>query len=81
MSSKLFLMAAVVVAAFGILAAATATPITIATPAEAQNMTSGNATGGNLTVGNMSGGNMSGGNMTFEELLSSIPETGGPRQP
>jgi hypothetical protein len=52
MNSKLLLMALAVVAAFGILAAATASPITIVTPAVAQNMTGGNATGGNATAAN-----------------------------
>jgi hypothetical protein len=59
MNSKLFLMAVVVIAAFGITAAVG--PVTIATPALAQNMTDmgGNMTGGNMTAGNMTG-NMTG---------------------
>jgi hypothetical protein len=52
MNSKLFLMAVAVVAAFGILAAATASPITIASPAVAQNMTGDNMTAGNMTAMN-----------------------------
>jgi hypothetical protein len=56
MNSKLFLVALAVVAAFGILAAATASPLTIATPAVAQNMTGGNATGGNATAANATAG-------------------------
>lgn len=60
MNSKLFLMAIALAAAFGIVAAATVSPITIATPAMAQNMTDmGNMTGGNMTAGNMTG-NMTG---------------------
>ena len=60
MNSKLFLMAVVVIAAFGITAAVVG-PVTIATPALAQNMTEGgNMTGGNMTAGNMTGGNMTG---------------------
>jgi opacity protein-like surface antigen len=56
MNSKLFLMAVAVVAAFCTVAAATVSPVTIATPAVAQNMSGGgNATGGNMT----GGGNMS----------------------
>ena len=65
MNSKLFLMAVVVIAAFGITAAVVG-PVSIATPALAQNMTEGgNMTGmgGNLTGGNMTAGNMTG-NMT-----------------
>lgn len=60
MHSKLFLMAVVVIAAFGITAAVVG-PVTIATPAFAQNMTDmgGNMTGGNMTAGNMAG-NMTG---------------------
>jgi hypothetical protein len=62
MNSKLFLMAVVVIAAFGITAAVVG-PVTIATPALAQNMTD---MGGNMTSmgGNMTGGNMTAGNMT-----------------
>jgi hypothetical protein len=56
MNSKLFLMAVAVIAAFGIVAGATVSPITIATPALAQNMT-GNATGANMTAGSSTGGN------------------------
>lgn len=60
MNSKLFLMAVVVIAAFGITAAVVG-PVTIATSALAQNMTDmgGNMTGGNMTAGNMTG-NMTG---------------------
>jgi hypothetical protein len=59
MNTKLFLMAIALVASFGIVAAATVSPITIATPAMAQNMTDmGNMTG-NMTAGNMTG-NMTG---------------------
>lgn len=60
MNSKLFLMAVVVIAAFGITAAVVG-PVTIAIPALAQNMTDmgGNMTGGNMTAGNMTG-NMTG---------------------
>jgi hypothetical protein len=50
MNTKLFLMAIAVIAAFGI-AAAVVGPVTIATPALAQNMTGGNVTMG----GGMSG--------------------------
>jgi ABC-type enterobactin transport system permease subunit len=57
MNSKLFLMVIAVIAAFGIVAAATVSPITIATPALAQNMTGGDATGANMTAGNSTGGN------------------------
>src|SRR5215211_6691817 len=61
MNSKLFLMVVAFIAAFGITVAAVV-PVTITTPALAQNMTSGNMTamGGN----NMTGGNMTGGNWT-----------------
>jgi hypothetical protein len=62
MNSKLFLMAVVVIAAFGITAAVVG-PVTMATPALAQNMTEGgNMTGmgGNLTGGNMTAGNLTG---------------------
>jgi hypothetical protein len=55
MNSKLFLMVIAVIAAFGIVAAVS--PITIATPALAQNMTGGDATGANMTAGNSTGGN------------------------
>jgi hypothetical protein len=60
MNSKLFLMAVVVIAAFGITAAVVG-PVSLATPALAQNMTDmgGNMTGGNMTAGNMTG-NMTG---------------------
>ena len=59
MNSKLFLMAVAVVAAFGIAVAAVSGPLTIATPAVAQNMTGDNATmmAGNMTAGNATGGN------------------------
>jgi hypothetical protein len=57
MNPKLFLMAVAVIAAFGILATITVGPISIATPALAQNMTDmGNMTGGNMTGGNMTSG-------------------------
>ena len=58
MNSKLFLMAVSIVVAFGIAVAAVG-PVTVATPALAQNMTGGNMTamGGNMTGGNMTGGN------------------------
>jgi len=49
-------MAVAVIAAFGILAAATASPVTIATPAVAQNMTDEYTTGGNMTAGNATTG-------------------------
>ncbi len=52
MNPKLFFMAVALIAAFGIAAAAVG-PVTIATPAVAQdNMTMGdNMTGGNMTMG------------------------------
>ena len=56
MNSKLFLMAVAVIAAFGISAAAVVGPVSITTPALAQNMTGdmgGNMTGDNMTAGNM----------------------------
>jgi hypothetical protein len=58
MNSKLFLMAVAVVAAFGIAVAAAGGPLTIATPAVAQNMTGDNATmmAGNMTAGNTTSG-------------------------
>jgi hypothetical protein len=61
MNSKLFLLAVVVVSAFGVTAAVVG-PLTMATPALAQNMTEG----GNMTGmgGNMTGGNMTLGNLT-----------------
>jgi hypothetical protein len=55
MNSKLFLMAVAVIAAFGIVA--TVSPIIIATPALAQNMTGGDATGANMTAGSSTSGN------------------------
>ena len=55
MNSKLFLMAIAIVAAFGITVAVVG-PLTLTTPAVAQNMTGG---------GNMTGGNMTGGNWTL----------------
>jgi predicted chitinase len=61
MNSKLFLLAVVVVSAFGVTAAVVG-PVTMA-PALAQNMTEGgNMTGmgGNLTGGNMTAGNITG---------------------
>jgi opacity protein-like surface antigen len=61
MNSKLFLMTAAVIAAFGITVAAAAVvgPLAITTPAIAQNMTGGNATmmAGNMTAGSTTGGN------------------------
>jgi ABC-type enterobactin transport system permease subunit len=62
MNSKLFVIAVAIVAAFGI-AVAVVGPVTLATPAVAQNMTGG----GNMTAmgGNMTGGNMTGGNWTL----------------
>jgi hypothetical protein len=59
MNSKLFLMAVAVVAAFGVAVAAVGGPLTIATPAVAQNMTGDNATmmAGNMTAGGTTGGN------------------------
>jgi hypothetical protein len=62
MNSKLFLLAVVVVSVFGVTAAVVG-PVTMATPALAQNMTEGgNMTGmgGNLTGGNMTAGNITG---------------------
>jgi hypothetical protein len=64
MNSKLFLMAVAVIVAFGI-SAAVVGPVSITTPALAQNMTGdmgGNMTGGNVTAGNMTG--MGGGTPT-----------------
>ena len=49
MNSRLFLMAVAVIAAFGLAAAAVVGPVTIATPAVAQNVGNRNATGRNLT--------------------------------
>jgi hypothetical protein len=48
MNSKLFLMVVVVITAFGV-ATAMVSPVTIATPALAQNVTGGNVTAGNVT--------------------------------
>jgi hypothetical protein len=62
MNSKLFLLAVVVVSAFGVTAAVVG-PVTMTTPALAQNLTEGgNMTGmgGNLTGGNMTAGNLTG---------------------
>jgi hypothetical protein len=62
MNSKLFLLAVVVVSAFGVTAAVVG-PVTMATPALAQNMTEGGnmtSMGGNLTGGNMTAGNITG---------------------
>ena len=58
MNSRLFLMAVAVIAAFGIAVAAVVGPLTITTPAIAQNMTGDNATmmAGNMTAGNTTGG-------------------------
>ena len=57
MNIKLFLIAVAIVAVFSI--AAIAGPVTVTSPAAAQNMTGGNATmmAGNMTAGNMTGGN------------------------
>jgi L-cystine uptake protein TcyP (sodium:dicarboxylate symporter family) len=57
MNTKLFLIAVVIVAAFGI--AAMVGPATIATQAVAQNMTGDNASmmAGNYTADNNTGGN------------------------
>jgi hypothetical protein len=57
MNTGLFLIAVAIDTAFGI--AAIVGPISITTPAVAQNMTGDNATmmGGNMTAGNMTGGN------------------------
>ena len=55
MNTKLFLMAFAFIAAFGI-SAAVVGPVSITTPALAQNMTGdmgGNMTGDNMTAGNM----------------------------
>jgi hypothetical protein len=57
MNIKLFLIAVAIVAVFGI--AAIAGPVSVASPAAAQEMTGDNATmmAGNMTTGNMTGGN------------------------
>ena len=55
MNSKLFLMAVAVIAAFGI-SGAVVGPVSMTTPALAQNMTGD--TGGNMTGDNMTAGNM-----------------------
>ncbi len=57
MNIKLFLIAVAIVAVFGI--AAIAGPVTVTSPAAAQEMTGDNATmmAGNMTAGNMTGGN------------------------
>jgi hypothetical protein len=57
MNIKLFLIAVAIVAVFGI--AAIAGPVTMTSPAAAQDMTGDNATmmAGNTTAGNMTGGN------------------------
>ena len=60
MNIKLFLIAVAIVAVFGIAAiAAIAGPVTVTSPAAAQDMTGDNATmmAGNMTAGNMTGGN------------------------
>ena len=57
MNIKLFFIAVAIVAVFGI--AAIAGPVTVTSPAAAQEMTGDNATmmAGNMTAGNMTGGN------------------------
>jgi hypothetical protein len=55
MNTKLFFMAIAVIAAFGIAATAVVGPVTLTTPAVAQNLTDGNVTAGNMTDGNMTG--------------------------
>lgn len=57
MNIKLFLIAVAIVAVFGI--AGIAGPVTVTSPAAAQDMTGDNATmmAGNMTAGNMTGGN------------------------
>jgi hypothetical protein len=57
MNIKLFLIAVAIVAVFGV--AAIAGPVTVTSPAAAQDMTGDNATmmAGNMTAGNMTGGN------------------------
>lgn len=54
---KLFLIAVAIVAVFSI--AAIAGPVTVTSPAAAQDMTGDNTTmmAGNMTAGNMTGGN------------------------
>ena len=55
MNSKIFLVTVAVIAAFGI-SAAVVGPVSVTTPALAQNMTGdmgGNMTGDNMTAGNM----------------------------
>lgn len=58
MNTKLFFIAVAIVAAFGI-AVAVASPLTITTPAMAQNVTGDNATtmAGNMTAANQTAGN------------------------
>lgn len=57
MNIKLFLIAVAIVAVFSI--AAIAGPVTMTSPAAAQDMTGDNTTmmAGNMTAGNMTGGN------------------------
>lgn len=57
MNIKLFLIAVAIVAVFSI--AAIAGPVTVTSPAAAQDMTGNNTTmmAGNMTAGNMTGGN------------------------
>ncbi|MGA7692110.1 MAG: hypothetical protein WCA61_07395 [Nitrososphaeraceae archaeon] len=57
MNIKLFLIAVAIVAVFSI--AAIAGPVTVTSPAAAQDMTGDNTTmmAGNMTAGNMTGGN------------------------
>ena len=57
MNIKLFLNAVAIVAVFGI--AGIAGPVTVTSPAAAQDMTGDNATmmAGNMTAGNITGGN------------------------
>ena len=59
MNIKLFLIAVAIVAVFSI--AAIAGPVTVTSPAAAQDMTGDNTT---MMAGNMSAGNMTGGNWT-----------------
>jgi hypothetical protein len=59
MNIKLFLIAVAIVGAFGI--AAIVSPVTLTTPAFAQNITGDNAT---MMAGNMTSGNATGGNWT-----------------
>ena len=58
MNTKIILAAVAIVAAFGI--AAVVGPVSIATPAVAQNMTGDNMTAGGGNMTGMGGGNMTG---------------------